>query len=192
MTSAVGEFFHAFIPLFVAMDVVGVAPVYLGLTQRLTAVERRRVLHASLLAAAAVSIGFALLGKGVFVFLGITVADFQIAGGLILIGLAGFDLLAREPQSLPAEADVGVVPLGVPLIAGPAVITITIVLVDLYGVIVTVLALLANLGTCWVVLAQVTKVERLLGRNGARALSKIISLFLAAIGVRLIRQGFGE
>ena len=108
MTSSVREIFHAFVPLFVAMDVVGVAPVYLGLTQPLSPQQKRRVLRASLLAAAAVSFGFALLGKGVFVFLGITVADLQIAGGLILIGLAGFDLLAREPKSMSAQADVGV------------------------------------------------------------------------------------
>jgi multiple antibiotic resistance protein len=84
----------------------------------------------------------------------------------------------------------GAVPLGVPLIAGPAVITTTIVLVDLHGVLLTVLALLANLAVCWLVLARVQAIERLLGRSGARALSKIISLLLAAIGVRIVRQGF--
>jgi len=131
------------------------------------------------------------LGKAVLLFLGITVADFQIAGGLIRIGLAGLDLLAREPRALIEAADVGVVPLGVPLI-GPAVITSTIVLVDLDGVGVTLLALLANLGICWIVLAHVSRVERLLGQTGARALSKIVSLFMAAIGVRLIRQGLGS
>jgi len=138
------------------------------------------------------SVGVALLGKAVLLFLGITVADFQIAGGLILIGLAGLDLLAREPRAPIEAADVGVVPLGVPLIVGPAVITSTIVLVDLDGVGMTLLALLANLGICWVVLAHVSRVERLLGRTGARALSKIVSLFMAAIGVRLIRQGLGS
>ena len=88
-------------------------------------------------------------------------------------------------------ADVGIVPIGVPLIAGPAVITSAIVLVDLYGPLVTVLALLANFAVCWGVLGNVARVERLLGRTGARALSKIISLLLAAIGVHLIRQGIG-
>jgi multiple antibiotic resistance protein len=182
-------FLHAFVPLFLAVDAIGVAPVYYGLTRGMPEAERRRVLRASLLVAAAVSVSFALLGKAVFVFLGITVADFQIAGGLILVALAGLDLLGTEPRGLAEGRDVGIVPIGVPLIAGPAVITSAIVLVDLYGAPMTVLALLANLAVCWLVLAHVTRVERLLGPTGARALSKTISLLLAAIGVHLIRQG---
>ncbi len=184
-------FLHALVPLFVAVDAIGIAPVYFALTRTLPEAVRRRMLQASLLVAAAVSVSFALLGKAVFVFLGITVADFQIAGGLVLVALAGLDLLGTEPRGVAEGADVGVVPIGVPLITGPAVITSAIVLVDLYGPLVTVLALLANFAVCWGVLANVTRVERLLGRTGARALSKIISLLLAAIGVHLIRQGIG-
>ena len=184
-------FLHAFVPLLVAVDAIGIAPVYFGLTRSVPDAVRRRMLQASLLVAAAVSVSFALLGKAVFVFLGITVADFQIAGGLVLVALAGLDLLGTEPRGVAEGADVGVVPIGVPLITGPAVITSAIVLVDLYGPLVTVLALLANFAVCWGVLANVTRVERLLGRTGARALSKIISLLLAAIGVHLIRQGIG-
>jgi len=182
-------FFHAFVPLFVAVDVVGIVPLYLALTQRLTAAERGTVLRSSLLVAVAVSSAFALLGKAIFLFLGITVTDFQIAGGLVLLGLAGLDLLTSEPRGLAEGTDVGVVPLGVPLITGPAVITSTIVLVDLYGTLVTLLALVANLTVCWLVLAHAGRVERLLGRTGARAISKTVSLLLAAIGVHWIRQG---
>jgi multiple antibiotic resistance protein len=183
------ELVHAFIPLFVAVDVVGIVPIYLAITSRLDTRERRTALRSSLIVAAAVSIGFALLGKAIFVFLGITVSDFQIAGGLILLGLAGLDLLTREPRGLADGADVGVVPLGVPIIAGPAVITTTMVLVDLYGSLVTVAALIANLAVGGAVLANARAVERLVGQTGARAMSKIVSLLLAAIGVHWIRQG---
>ena len=185
-------FLHAFVPLFVAVDVIGVAPVYLVLTRNLAVPARRRVLAASLLVAMAVSVSFALVGKAVFLFLGITVADFQIAGGLILVALAGLDLLGPEPRGLAEGTDVGIVPIGVPLIAGPAVITTAIVMVDLYGPGATVLALLANLAVCWLVLAYVTRLSNVLGRTGARALSKIISLLLAAIGVHLVRHGLGR
>ena len=187
----VSAFLHAFVPLFIAVDAIGIAPIYFALTRTLPGAVRRRVLQASLLVATAVSVSFALLGKAVFVFLGITVADFQIAGGLVLVALAGLDLLGTGPRGVAEGADVGIVPIGVPLIAGPAVITSAIVLVDLYGPVVTVLALLANFAVCWGVLDNVTRVERLLGRTGARALSKIISLLLAAIGVHLVRQGVG-
>jgi multiple antibiotic resistance protein len=186
---AATAFLDTFLPLFVAVDVVGIAPIFFALTRGLGANERRRVLRGSVIVAAAVSLGFALVGRVVFRTLGITVADFQIAGGLILFALAALDLLAREPRPTVELGDVGAVPLGVPLIAGPAVITTTIVLVDLHGALLTTAALLANLAICWAVLAQVTVVERLIGRSGARAVSKVVSLLLAAIAVRYIRQG---
>jgi multiple antibiotic resistance protein len=182
-------FLHAFVPLFIAVDVVGVAPIYLGLTHAIDPDRRRRVLRASLAVAAVVSVGFALLGKAVFLFMGITVEDFQIAGGIILFAIAALDLLTTEPRGLAQGADVGVVPIGVPLIAGPAVVTSAIVLVDLYGPVPTTAALLANLAVCWVVLANAGRVSRLLGGTGARAFSKVVSLLLAAIGVHLVRQG---
>lgn len=187
--SVLSNFVHAFIPLFVAVDVVGIVPIYLSLTSTLPVEERRAVLRASLIVAAAVSLGFALVGKAVFVLLGITVADFQIAGGLILLGLAGLDLLTHEPRGLAEGRDVGVVPLGVPIIAGPAVITTTMLLVDLHGTVITLLALAANLAVGGLVLAHAGRVERLVGRTGSRAMSKIVSLLLAAIGVHWIRQG---
>src|SRR4051812_46383602 len=162
-------FVHACIPIFVAVDVIGIVPIYLSLTATCPTAERRAVLRSSLIVAAAVSLGFAFVGKAVFVFLGITVADFQIAGGLILLGLAGLDLLSYQPRGLAEGADVGVVPLGVPIIAGPAVITTTMVLVDLYGTVATVLALIANVAFAGLVLAQAGHVERLVGRTGARA-----------------------
>jgi len=185
------EFLLAFVPLFVAVDPVGVAPIYFALTHRMTVAQRRHMLRLSILVAAVVSVGFALLGKAVFVYLGITVSDFQIAGGLILLGIAGLDLLRTEPHSIGEDIDLGAVPLGVPLIAGPAVITTTIVFVDLHGVALTIVALLTNLALCWLVLARAQGIERLLGRSGARALAKIMSLLLAAIAVRIIRQGLG-
>jgi len=164
-------------------------PVYFAMTRGLSAAERQGVLRQSIIVAAAVSIAFALIGRAIFRVLGITVTDFQIAGGLILVVLAVLDLVAREPRPIGDVSDVGVVPLAVPIIAGPAVITTTIVLVDLYGSLVPSLALLANLAICWAILARVTTVEWLLGRSGARALSKVVSLLLAAIGVHFIRQG---
>jgi multiple antibiotic resistance protein len=186
------DFLHAFVPLFVAVDVVGVVPLFLALTQRLAPHERRTVLRSSLVVAAAVSVGFVLLGKALFLFLGITVADFKIAGGLILVVLATRDLLTGAPVALAEGRDVGVVPLGVPIIVGPAVMTSTLVVVDLYGAPLTILALLTNLAVCWLVLAHAQAIERVVGSTGARAVSKLVGLLLAAIGVQFIRQGLDE
>ena len=116
-------------------------------------------------------------------------ADFQIAGGMILFILAAKDLVmsAAEPEKMPE--DFGVVPLGMPLIAGPALITTLLLLTQLVGVIVTLVALTVNLILVMLVLHYSEWLGRKIGGTGMRAISKIISMLLAAIAVAMIRQG---
>src|ERR1700757_125939 len=92
-----------------------------------------------------VAIGFIFLGKIIFAALGITVADFQVAGGLILLGLAGRELLGLGPHDRGGSDEFGVVPLGMPLIAGPALLTALLILVDTVGLLFPLLSLLINL-----------------------------------------------
>ena len=90
----------AFVPLFVAIDVIGVLPFYVAIVGKMDAATRKRVLVQALLTAWLGGMGFALLGTWIFGFLGITVSDFKVAGGLILLVLAIYDLLfaSATPQ----------------------------------------------------------------------------------------------
>ena len=101
----------AWIPLFVAIDPVGLVPLFLGMTEGVHPVRRQRISHQALATAAVVLVGFMFLGKLTFRVLGITVGDFKIAGGLILFVLASRDLVRTDgrPQVLPD--DFGIVPL---------------------------------------------------------------------------------
>jgi multiple antibiotic resistance protein len=140
-----------------------------------------------------VALGFLVLGQSVFKALGISVSDFQIAGGLILFIIAARDIILSavvEPAK-PAD-DFGVVPLGMPLIAGPALITTLLLLVETQGMPATVVALAVNLGI--VVLAFVGSewLGRKIGEMGLRAISKIIAMLLAAIAVAMIRRGWAR
>ena len=138
------------------------------------------------------ALGFLLLGKSIFAALGISVGDFQIAGGLILFILAAKDLVqsAAEPEKLPE--DFGVVPLGMPLIAGPASITTLLVLAqnEAIGLVVTLVALAVNLFLVVLALHYSEWLGRKVGATGMRAISKIIAMLLAAIAVSMIRQGW--
>ena len=181
-----------FVPLFVAMDAIGVLPILLPLTQDMKVSERRRVTRLAVLTALGLGLGFVAVGKGIFLFLGIEVADFLIAGGLILFLLAAKDLITGK--MVEAEASVGadmigVVPLGTPLVVGPAVLTTLLILVDLYSIVIVVVAFIVNLAIAWLLFAQANRVVAFLGQGGVRAASKIVSLFLAAIAVKMIRQG---
>ncbi len=186
------EFGLTFVPLFVAMDAIGVLPILLPLAQDMKANERRRVIRFAMLTALGLGLGFVAIGKGIFLFLGIEVADFLVAGGLILFLLAAKDLITGKMMEAEASvgADmVGVVPLGTPLVVGPAVLTTLLILIDLYSIVIVIVSFIINLAIAWLLFAQANRVVAFLGQGGVRATSKIISLFLAAIAIKMIRQG---
>ncbi len=180
----------AWIPLFVAMDPLGMVPVFLGVTGDLEQRERVAVANQATVTAAAAALGFMFLGKAVFRALGIGVADFQVAGGLILLVLAGRDLVAPERGQAQPQPDMGVVPLGLPLIVGPATLTAVLALVDSVGWPATLAALALNLTLVNLCLRFGEFWTRLIGVRGLRALSKVVALLLAAIAVNMIRRGW--
>lgn len=186
------KFLQAFIPMFVAIDPIGLAGIFLGLGQNLAADRRQKTADQAVWTGGLVALGFLLLGQTVFQALGISVSDFQIAGGFILFILAAKDLVqpATEGEKLPE--DFGVVPLGMPLIAGPALITTLLVLAQnrAIGLAVVLLALAANLGLVIFALRYSDWLGRKIGPTGLRAISKIIAMLLAAIAVSMIRQGW--
>lgn len=188
MQPFINDFLLAFVPIFVAVDVVGVLPLYLGLTEGLAPAQRRPIVVQSLITAIAVAVGFIFLGKGVFRLLGITVNDFMIAGGALLFAISTLDLVTGR-KATRTTGTLGAVPLGTPLIVGPAVLTTSLLLVDLHGYGPTLLAVLVNILLAGVVLLQADRFERLLGQAGSRAISKVASLILAAIAVMMIRRG---
>ena len=177
-----------FIPLFVALDPFGMLPIFTALTQDMSVNEKKDVIKYSTLTALVVSIAFAFIGEAVFKILGITVDDFKIAGGLLLLVLAIMELVGRGAEHKKPR-DVGIVPLGVPMLVGPAVLTITLVLIDNYGVSPTIISLILNLIILFAVFTSEQKITRLIGKNGLIAISKIVALLLAAIAVMLIRIG---
>lgn len=186
------EFGLTFVPLFVAMDAIGVLPILLPLAQDMKANERRRVIRFAMLTALGLGLGFVAIGKGIFLFLGIEVADFLVAGGLILFLLAAKDLITGKMMEAEASvgADmVGVVPLGTPLVVGPAVLTTLLILIDLYSIVIVIVSFIINLAIAWLLFAQANRVVAFLGQGGVRATSKVVSLFLAAIAIKMIRQG---
>ena len=186
------EFGLTFVPLFVAMDAIGVLPILIPLTQDMKVSERRRVIRLAVLTALGLGLGFVAIGKGIFLFLGIEVADFLIAGGLILLLLAAKDLITGKMMEAEASvgADmIGVVPLGTPLVVGPAVLTTLLILIDLYSIVIVIVSFIINLAIAWLLFAQANRVVAFLGQGGVRATSKVVSLFLAAIAIKMIRQG---
>jgi multiple antibiotic resistance protein len=183
------SFLLAFIPLFVAIDVLGLVPIYLGIGTALPEHERRRLVLEATLTAGTVGLGFLLVGDAALDFLGVTVADFQIAGGVLLLVLAIYDLLHPELPLRRPGGRPGVVPLGIPMIVGPAVLTTLLTIGRTHGYGVTVVSFILNLCIVWAGLRWASLIRRVLGDSGSQAAAKISSLLLAAIGVMFIRVG---
>jgi multiple antibiotic resistance protein len=178
-----------FIPLFVAVDVVGLVVIYLGFVLPLEEADRRRLVGEATITAGAIGVGFLFAGDAVLSFLGVTVGDFQIAGGLLLLVLSLHELLnpdlpLRRPGSRP-----GIVPLGIPMIVGPAVLTTLLTLARTYGYLVTLLGFVLNLVIVWAALRWAPFVARVLGDAGCRAVTKVLHVLLAAIAVTFVRRG---
>jgi len=182
----------AMVPLLIAIDPAASITVLLSLEEGADIGTRHRILRDAVFTALAVGIGFLFLGEAVFRLLGIDKADFQIGGGLILVVLSLADLVAGDRARRRRDEFVGVVPMGTPLIVGPAVLTALTVLQHEYGTVITMTSLVAALVVTAAGLALADRVQSVIGTAGLKAVSKIISILLAGFGVHLVRLGVME
>jgi multiple antibiotic resistance protein len=171
------------------MDAIGILPFFMAFTEHLKLREKRRIVAQSMITAFIIGIVFLFLGRWIFKILGVMVADFKIAGGVVLLALSLRDLLRYEKGPKLSAETMGAVPIGTPLVTGPAVLTTIIILLDSYGLFMTVSSFVVNLLIVWVVFSYADAISRFLGKAGSKAFSKIANLLLAAIAVMMIRKG---
>jgi multiple antibiotic resistance protein len=191
-------YIESFLPLFVAINAPGIIPIYLGVTENMTPAQRRRLTLLAIATACAIATAILAAGQLIFSLLGITVNDLRVGGGLILLVLSISNLIfgdyrRRDPTAGEEEtedlASIGVVPLGIPLIIGPAAITSILVSREAYGYFPTFVSLALNMGLVYLTLLASPFIGRFVGTAVNRAIAKVASLFLAAISVALIRAG---
>jgi multiple antibiotic resistance protein len=186
-------FWLCFVPLFVAVDAIGTLPIFMSLTEGLDGKNRIKVIVSSVITALFVGVLFLFVGDAILKMLGITVEDFMIAGGIILFMIAVSDILMfnKAHKKVSAEA-LGSVPIGVPLIVGPAVLTTVMLLVRQEGFVYTGIAVTLNILIAGLIFLLSGYIMKLLGASGTKIVSKIASLFLAAIGVMMVRKGLSQ
>lgn len=183
----------AFIPICVAFDVLGLIPMFVFITEDLDHNEKTKAIGLAVVTALIVSIGFVFIGKGILFVLGIQVADFLVAGGVLLFIIAMKDILSTSKQKITTTSRlVGVVPLGMPLMVGPAVLTATMIVLETHGIVPTLVGLLLNV----LLVGFGFFISKLLvlkiGVTGIQAASKLTSIMLSAYAVMMIRRGIAE
>ena len=192
MADIIRELALTFVPLFVAMDPVGNLPIFLAFTQQGTATHRKKTANLAMITAFGVGLLFVAVGKAIFSLLGIEVTDVLMAGGIILLVLAIRYLItgkSLETEDVSASEMIGVVPLGTPLVVGPAVLAALLLLMGRYHIAIVLSSFVLNLVIQWALFRQATRIVAFLGRTGVAAISKVIMLLLAAIAVKMIREG---
>lgn len=186
------EFLLSFIPIFVAMDAIGILPMFIGFTDHVKKKEKHKIIRQSIVTAFIIGIVFLVLGRWIFQILGVMVADFKVAGGTVLLAISLRDILRYEKSVKLSSETMGAMPIGTPLVVGPAVLTTIIILLDSYGPVITVLSFVINLLITWIVFYYSAAISGFLGKAGSKAFSKIASLLLAAIAVMMMRKGIVE
>jgi len=188
---AVSDFLKAFFAIFVAMDAIGNLPILYVLTKKLSAKERNKNVDKAIFIATILLLVFLLFGTGILGYFGISFNSFRVAGGLVLliIGLRivlGLRLMEERAQ----KYELAIIPLATPLIVGPAVITVTILLVNEFGFFIPLIAAAANLIAAWIILRQTELLFKILGRQGSEVIARIMGLILTALAVEFIKMGW--
>jgi multiple antibiotic resistance protein len=193
----------AFSSIFFLVDPFAALPTFLAVTAGVDRPRRRRIARKASLTAWVLLSAFALAGQYIFRLFGITLPAFEIAGGIILL-LIGLDMLnarrsptqetGAETEAASHKEDAGIVPLGIPMLAGPGSITSVMVLVGqaegkwmMVGAILAAIAITALI--CYLVLGNSDRVAQVLGETGIRILVRIMGLLLVALAVQYFVNG---
>lgn len=191
--------------IFFLVDPFAALPTFLAVTHGYDRQRRSRTAFKASLTALILLAGFAFAGEYIFRLFGITLPAFEIAGGIILL-LIGLDMLqakrsptqesSTETAAAAEKEDAGIVPLGVPMLAGPGAITSVMVLVGQAQTRWQMAAILASIVitalVCLLVLGNSDKVARVLGETGIRILVRIMGLLLVALAVQYFVNGLGD
>ncbi|MDB4950031.1 MAG: multiple antibiotic resistance (MarC)-related protein [Gemmatimonadetes bacterium] len=203
MSNEIGAFaLLCFTSLLAIINPLSAAPMYLALTAGYSPRQRRRTLRNGIFTAFVVLVVFALLGGAIFQLFGITLDAFRIAGGIIFFGI-GMDMLqAKRSRGKTTEeeeaegftrTEVGVTPLGIPMITGPGAITTVMVLMTradthlqqglVFGSVVMVMLI------SWLVLSASPRLVRALGQTGLNVMTRIMGLLVTVIAIQFIVDG---
>ncbi|MBI2860730.1 MAG: MarC family protein [Chloroflexi bacterium] len=179
-----------FVPLFIVIDALGNLPIMLALSEGITRRERIRLINIATITAVVVGLAFLFLGQLVLDIMGISVGAFAIAGGLVLLIVSiKYILTGQIVEGANREEMMAVVPIGTPLLVGPATVTTLLLLITQHQPPIVLIAFILNMFLAWTIFMAGNAIVHFLGQGGLRAVSSVFSLLLAAIAVSMILRG---
>lgn len=196
----ISVFVVQFWALFLTIDAIGATPIFISLTTKFSSVQRKKIADKGVLIAFIILIFFALTGSLLLDLFGITLSAFRVAGGILLLLLSIEMVMSKIPESSSDDAnstDLAVFPISIPLLSGPAAITMLILFIkqsqgDLLQKAVVVLALFVNMFIVWLCFRFSDKLSQLMGKTGANVVTKIFGILLTALACQFIIDGVFE
>lgn len=196
----------AFVSIFAIVNPVGNIPIFVSVTEGYPKELKRKVIVKTCLVAAVVLFVFGLFGQWIFSIYGITIPAFKIAGGLLLFSVAfsmmhgqrsRAKLTEEDQEEAMAKEEVGIVPLGIPLFAGPGAITTVMIYVSeataqsggYLNLISVFVGIILTVAISYILLTYSGPIFERMGRSGAMAFSRVMGLLLAAVAISFILSG---
>lgn len=200
--SQLSFFLLALSSLITLVNPIGIAPLFLGLTEQSTEAQRRITARRGVLTAFLVMLVFAITGNLIFKFFGITIHAFRIAGGLLFFKIGSDMMQARlsrtkhsrkEDDEALLKEDIAITPLGVPVICGPGAITSTMILSGetetVFSLGIVILAIVITLLSTYLIFIASPKLSKFLGNSGTRIITRIMGLIVMVIAVQFMIDG---
>lgn len=188
MRELLDQFLKVFIAMFIITDSIGNLPFFIGLTDDLPRQERRQIFSTAIITGAALLAIFVFAGSLIFGLFALTIEDMKIAGGILLL-LIAIEIMIKGKIQVEHKEDIGVVPLGCPLLVGPGAITSALVMIRLYNFWAVIAGITACFIVIWLILRYAEMIYGIIGRNGSLIITKIAAIIIAAIAVQFMRQG---
>ena len=189
MANYLQDFLLTFVPLLIVIDALGNLPFVISMSEGMTEPERRKMIRTALITATIVGLVFLFFGQLILRVMNISVGAFAIAGGLILLILSIKYVSTGRMVEATKDEMIAVVPIGTPLVVGPATITTLLLLSTQFPMYLVLISFILNMLITWVVFMFSGYIVRFLGEGGLKASSKVFSLLLAAIAVSMIIRG---
>ena len=198
------DIYKPLVALLAIVNPIGAIPFFIHFTQGFTRAQRQRTIRVSAFSAFVVIAVSALAGLKIIEFFGITLASFQVGGGMLLL-ISALQMLSAQPAAstreelseadtrLDAGASIAVVPLTIPLLTGPATISSMVIYAEKtrhwwqlavlvgYGVVIGV--------AVWIAFSLSGRIARVLGKTGINVMTRLMGLILAALGVEIMSDG---
>ncbi|MCS7181058.1 MAG: MarC family protein [bacterium] len=185
------KFIASLFSLFITLDSIGSIPFFISYTHNFTKEKKKKVLFISIFVCFIISILFLYFGDFLFKYLKISFSDFLIASGVILLIFSITEFIGATQFKIEEE-EFAIVPLAIPLLAGPAFLTTILISKNFYGREITLICIFLNITFAYIILFYSYKIFQVIGKTGIKGIIKIISLFLASLGIKFIREGIEQ